>query len=87
MSELQALHGRSGECRCVFPFMLPPEHIPLITYRGDQPTPRYEVQLRMFMYEADIEQADDFPPNCVVRVNDSQIMLPVNLIYKRYKPI
>lgn len=78
MSELQALSGRSGEVRCVFSFSIQPEHIPLITYRGDQPTPRYEIQLRMFLYDADIEQADDFPPNCVIKVDDNQVALPVS---------
>jgi hypothetical protein len=76
MSELQALSGRSGDVRSVFPFTLQPEHIPLISYRGDQPTPRYELQLRMFLFDTDIEQADDFPPNCAIKVDDNPVALP-----------
>uniref|UniRef100_A0A914XYP0 Uncharacterized protein n=1 Tax=Panagrolaimus superbus TaxID=310955 RepID=A0A914XYP0_9BILA len=76
MSELQALNGRSGDARSIFSFTIQPEHVPLITYRGDQPTPRYELQLRMFLFDADIEQADDFPPNCVIKVDDNPVALP-----------
>jgi E3 SUMO-protein ligase PIAS1 len=76
MSELQPLTGRTGDVRCVFPFVIQPEHIALITYRGDQPTPRYELQLRMFLFDMDIEQADDFPPNCVIKVDDNPVVLP-----------
>jgi hypothetical protein len=76
MSELQPLNGRNGDVRCVLPFTIQPEHVPLITYRGDQPTPRYELQLRMFLFDIDIEQADDFPPNCVIKVDENSVMLP-----------
>lgn len=79
MSELQPLNARVGEVRCVFPFVIQPDWLPAITYRGDPPTPRYELQLRMFAYDPDIEQADDFPPSCTVRINDQLVMLPVSL--------
>ncbi|GMR52917.1 hypothetical protein PMAYCL1PPCAC_23112, partial [Pristionchus mayeri] len=61
---------------CQFTLM-PEQHMKLST--SETQFPRTEVQLRFFNTTGDIlhiEQADDFPLNCAVKLNDSPVSLP-----------
>lgn len=79
MSELPAAQGRTVDARVSFTFNVPLEWIPYITHSADTPLPRYELQLRMFALDLDLEQSDDFPPNCIVKIGQSPVPLPVCL--------
>uniref|UniRef100_A0A7E4ZVF9 SP-RING-type domain-containing protein n=1 Tax=Panagrellus redivivus TaxID=6233 RepID=A0A7E4ZVF9_PANRE len=76
LSELQCMPGRNGDVRASFSLVIPDKWLPHLSYRQDKPLPRYEVQLRMFQFDLDVEQADDFPPKCAVNVNDQPVNLP-----------
>uniref|UniRef100_A0AC34PV57 Uncharacterized protein n=1 Tax=Panagrolaimus sp. JU765 TaxID=591449 RepID=A0AC34PV57_9BILA len=76
ISELPASQIRAVDARINFTFSIPAEFIPFTTYSNDPPLPRHEIQLRVFMCDMDMEQADDFPPNCNVRIGNQPVALP-----------
>jgi len=76
LSEIPQAQSRAADARTHFMFSIPAEWIPFLTYQGDPPLPRYELQMRMFLLDVDMEQTDDFPPNCVVRINNCPVPLP-----------
>ncbi|KAL3112704.1 hypothetical protein niasHT_013740 [Heterodera trifolii] len=68
---------RPGDARASHSFSVPSEDIQRVHYRiEEQPLPRYELQLRMFLLETSEEQQDAFPPGSTVRVDEHGVQLP-----------
>ncbi|VDK70674.1 unnamed protein product [Onchocerca ochengi] len=78
LSELPAnISGIRSTSRLAFTFAIPPNIMPHIVYRNESTIlPRIELQLRFFLLDHSIEQHDDFPPNCNVKIDDVPVTLP-----------
>uniref|UniRef100_A0A914GW22 Probable NADH dehydrogenase [ubiquinone] iron-sulfur protein 7, mitochondrial n=1 Tax=Globodera rostochiensis TaxID=31243 RepID=A0A914GW22_GLORO len=79
MTELPsfAVPTRPGEGRFSLQFCVPHDDMQKVQYRSDeQPLPRYELQLRVFLLETTEEQQDAFPPGSAVRLDDYSVTLP-----------
>jgi hypothetical protein len=76
---------RPGDARYSTSFGIPQEDISTLYYRSDEkPLPRKEIQLRMFLLDITSEQHDAFPPNCVVKMDDYNVTLPVQSLFFEY---
>ncbi|KAK5978864.1 SAP domain-containing protein [Trichostrongylus colubriformis] len=72
------LSGVKSPCKQSFSFLVPREHF--ANWSQSAPLPRFEVQLRFFQLPigyASQELADDFPLNCMVRLDEQVVQLPV----------
>uniref|UniRef100_A0A183BWS9 SAP domain-containing protein n=1 Tax=Globodera pallida TaxID=36090 RepID=A0A183BWS9_GLOPA len=79
MTELPsfAVPTRPGEGRFSLQFGVPHDDMQKVHYRSEeQPLPRYELQLRVFLLETTEEQQDAFPPGSAVRLDDYSVTLP-----------
>ncbi|KAI3413987.1 hypothetical protein GPALN_011456 [Globodera pallida] len=79
MTELPsfAVPTRPGEGRFSLQFGVPHDDMQKVQYRSEeQPLPRYELQLRVFLLETTEEQQDAFPPGSAVRLDDYSVTLP-----------
>ncbi|EPB77933.1 hypothetical protein ANCCEY_03017 [Ancylostoma ceylanicum] len=77
--ELPAImSGVKTPCKQSFTFSLPREYF--VNWSINSPLPRYEIQLRFFQVPenyASQELPDDFPLNCVARIEEQHVQLPV----------
>ncbi|EFO22955.2 MIZ zinc finger family protein [Loa loa] len=78
LSELPAnISGIRSTSRLAFTFAIPSNIMPHIAYRNESAAlPRTELQLRFFLLDHSVEQHDDFPPNCSVKIDDVPVTLP-----------
>ncbi|KAJ1350075.1 hypothetical protein KIN20_005785 [Parelaphostrongylus tenuis] len=71
------LSGVKTPCKQSFSFSVPRER--LGNWSQSAPLPRFEIQLRFFQVPQNYnsqELADDFPLNCIVRIEDQLVQLP-----------
>ncbi|KHN88190.1 E3 SUMO-protein ligase gei-17 [Toxocara canis] len=78
LSELPAsASGIRTTSRTAFNFFIAPDVLCSIAYRNEPVVlPRVEVQMRFFLLDHTKEQADDFPPNCEVKIDNTCVALP-----------
>ncbi|KIH62259.1 hypothetical protein ANCDUO_07458 [Ancylostoma duodenale] len=71
------MSGVKTPCKQSFTFSLPREYF--VNWSLNSPLPRYEIQLRFFQVPenyASQELPDDFPLNCVARIEEQHVQLP-----------
>uniref|UniRef100_A0A0M3JSL8 E3 SUMO-protein ligase gei-17 (inferred by orthology to a C. elegans protein) n=1 Tax=Anisakis simplex TaxID=6269 RepID=A0A0M3JSL8_ANISI len=78
LSELPASSSTIRQTlRSAFKFIVPSDVLRLLNYRNEPAVlPRVEVQMRFFLLDPSKEQADDFPPNCEVKIDNTGVPLP-----------
>jgi hypothetical protein len=64
-----------------FQFSIPPEFVGKLSKHESDPLPRFELQMRMAVYDAENEQQDAFPQNVKVSINGFTVTLPVSSLF------